>query len=52
MHDVVHVVPQVVVLSNMSCEPAFRLLVKGKPFEVANEALVVFILLHEILLFS
>lgn len=52
MDDVVDVVPEVVVLADMSGEAALRLLVESKSLEVAYVAFVVLVLVHEVLLLS
>lgn len=52
MYYVINVVPQIVVLGDVSQEATLAFLVKGKPLEVANEATVVLVGFHGVLLFS
>jgi hypothetical protein len=52
VHDVVDIVPEVVIFADMSREATLRLLVKCKSLKVANVALIVLIGVHEVLLLS
>lgn len=52
MHNVVHVVPQIVILTDVADEATLTLFVKHEAVEIADEANIAFILLHDIFLVS
>ena len=52
MHDVVDVLPQVVVFANVAGKASLRLLVEDESIQTADEADVLLVSVHEVLLFS